>query len=204
MSVARHPRQKEREGVPIEEIMQRYVGRFREKKPDWAAFEDATIEGYKHAQHRFIGAGGVMANAVADVLRSFGVGPTQLPLTPNTIWHLLQGPRTARCGGSRNAALRLRTADPLPGERIRGTGCGIPGEHRTRRIFPDRGIACVCEAAIPHVFGLMSLRGEPAGECGRQLRVDQEPHQVTGSTGWSLWRAAYSSAAAISSGSSSG
>jgi len=26
---------------PIEDIMQKFVGRFREKKPDWAAFEDA-------------------------------------------------------------------------------------------------------------------------------------------------------------------
>ena len=58
MSVARHPRPPELEGVPVEEIMQKYVGRFREKKPDWAAFEDAKIEGYKRAQHRFIGAGG--------------------------------------------------------------------------------------------------------------------------------------------------
>jgi mannose-6-phosphate isomerase-like protein (cupin superfamily) len=58
MSVARHPRPPELEGVPIETIMARYVGRFREKKPDWAAFEDAKIEGYKRAQHRFIGAGG--------------------------------------------------------------------------------------------------------------------------------------------------
>ena len=58
MSVARHPRPPELEGVPIEDIMQKYVGRFREKKPDWAAFEDAKIEGYKRAQHRFIGAGG--------------------------------------------------------------------------------------------------------------------------------------------------
>jgi len=58
MSVARHPRPKELEGVPVEEIMKKYVGRFREKKGDWAAFEDAKIEGYKRAQHRFIGAGG--------------------------------------------------------------------------------------------------------------------------------------------------
>ena len=57
MSVARHPRQKELEGVPIDAIMKRYVGRFKEKKPDWAAFEDAKIEGYRRAQHRFIGAG---------------------------------------------------------------------------------------------------------------------------------------------------
>src|SRR3981081_3279761 len=58
MSVARHPRPPELVGVPIEDIMQKFVGRFREKKPDWAAFEDAKIEGFKRAQHRFIGAGG--------------------------------------------------------------------------------------------------------------------------------------------------
>ena len=58
MAVARHPRPKELVGVPIEEIMNRYVARFRDRKPDWAAFEDAKIEGYKRAQHRFIGAGG--------------------------------------------------------------------------------------------------------------------------------------------------
>jgi oxalate decarboxylase/phosphoglucose isomerase-like protein (cupin superfamily) len=55
---ARHPRPKELEGVPVEEILSKYVGRFRDKKGDWAAFEDAKIEGYKRAQHRFIGAGG--------------------------------------------------------------------------------------------------------------------------------------------------
>src|SRR5260370_12851721 len=53
-----HARGAELVDVSIEEIMQKYVGRFREKKPDWAAFEDAKIEGYKRAQHRFIGAGG--------------------------------------------------------------------------------------------------------------------------------------------------
>ena len=46
------------EGLSLEDIMQRYVGRFGEKRADWAAFEDAKIEGYKRAQHRFIGAGG--------------------------------------------------------------------------------------------------------------------------------------------------
>src|SRR3978361_1165888 len=55
---ARPPRPKDLEGVPLEEIRKKYVGRFREKTPDWAAFEDAKIEGYKRAQHRFIGAGG--------------------------------------------------------------------------------------------------------------------------------------------------
>jgi oxalate decarboxylase/phosphoglucose isomerase-like protein (cupin superfamily) len=58
MAVARHPLPKELVGVPIEAIMDRYVRRFRDRKPDWAAFEDAKIEGFKRAQHRFIGAGG--------------------------------------------------------------------------------------------------------------------------------------------------
>jgi mannose-6-phosphate isomerase-like protein (cupin superfamily) len=57
-SVARHPRPPELVGVPLEEIAERYVARFRDRKADWAAFEDAKIEGYKRAQHRFIGAGG--------------------------------------------------------------------------------------------------------------------------------------------------
>ncbi len=42
----------------LEEIAARYIGRFRDKTADWAAFEDARIEGYRRAQHRFIGAGG--------------------------------------------------------------------------------------------------------------------------------------------------
>jgi mannose-6-phosphate isomerase-like protein (cupin superfamily) len=58
MSTSRHPRAPELAGVSLQDIMDRYVGRFRDKVPDWAAFEDARIEGYKRAQHRFIGAGG--------------------------------------------------------------------------------------------------------------------------------------------------
>lgn len=58
MGVARHPRPKELEGTSIEDLMKTYIARFSEKKPDWTAFEDANIEGFKRAQHRFIGAGG--------------------------------------------------------------------------------------------------------------------------------------------------
>jgi mannose-6-phosphate isomerase-like protein (cupin superfamily) len=57
-SVARHARPPELVDVSLEELAQRYVARFRDRKADWAAFEDAKIEGYKRAQHRFIGAGG--------------------------------------------------------------------------------------------------------------------------------------------------
>jgi hypothetical protein len=58
MATARHARPKELEGVSIDTIIERYVARFADRKADWAAFEDAKIEGFKRAQHRFIGAGG--------------------------------------------------------------------------------------------------------------------------------------------------
>lgn len=58
MAIARHARPKELENASLEEIMARYVARFADRKADWAAFEDAKIEGFKRAQHRFIGAGG--------------------------------------------------------------------------------------------------------------------------------------------------
>jgi mannose-6-phosphate isomerase-like protein (cupin superfamily) len=58
MTAARHPRPAELEGVSLEEIMDRYVARFRDRAPDWEAFEDARYDGRRRAQHRFIGAGG--------------------------------------------------------------------------------------------------------------------------------------------------
>ena len=72
MSVARHPRPPELADMPIEEIMEKHVGRFREKRPDWNAFEDAKIEGYKRAQHRFIGAGGSGKHGDASVIPARG------------------------------------------------------------------------------------------------------------------------------------
>jgi mannose-6-phosphate isomerase-like protein (cupin superfamily) len=58
MAAARHARSKELEDASLEQIMERYVARFADRKADWAAFEDAKIEGFRRAQHRFIGAGG--------------------------------------------------------------------------------------------------------------------------------------------------
>ena len=58
MGVARHAMPAEIAALSLEEIAERYIGRFRDKKGDWAAFEDAKIDGYRRAQHRFIGAGG--------------------------------------------------------------------------------------------------------------------------------------------------
>lgn len=57
MNIARHTRPPELENATLEEIMARYIGRFKDKVPDWDAFADASIEGNRRAQHRFIGAG---------------------------------------------------------------------------------------------------------------------------------------------------
>jgi mannose-6-phosphate isomerase-like protein (cupin superfamily) len=42
-------------GMSLEEICRKYVARFGERKPDWNAFADAAIDGWRRAQHRFIG-----------------------------------------------------------------------------------------------------------------------------------------------------
>jgi mannose-6-phosphate isomerase-like protein (cupin superfamily) len=57
MAVARHPRPPELVDTPIDAIMERFVARFEDRTPDWKAFSDADIDGYRRAQHRFIGAG---------------------------------------------------------------------------------------------------------------------------------------------------
>lgn len=58
MAKARHPMSPEIAALSLAEIAERYIGRFRDKIADWEAFEDAKVEGYRRAQHRFIGAGG--------------------------------------------------------------------------------------------------------------------------------------------------
>ena len=58
MSVARHAQPPEIEELSLEQIAERYVARFKDRTADWEAFEDAKIDGFRRAQHRFIGAGG--------------------------------------------------------------------------------------------------------------------------------------------------
>ena len=65
---ARHPRPPELAEAPLQEIMAKYVAKFSDRKADWAAFEDAKIEGFKRAQHRFIGAGGSGKHGDAAVI----------------------------------------------------------------------------------------------------------------------------------------
>lgn len=41
----------------VHDLITRRVARFVDRRPDWDAFADARVEGYRRAQHRFIGAG---------------------------------------------------------------------------------------------------------------------------------------------------
>jgi mannose-6-phosphate isomerase-like protein (cupin superfamily) len=41
----------------LRELLDRQVARFVDRQGDWDAFADARIEGYRRAQHRFIGSG---------------------------------------------------------------------------------------------------------------------------------------------------
>lgn len=52
---ARHPRHPAVANMSLEEVSRRYLARFADRRPDWNAFADAKIPGYRRAQHRFIG-----------------------------------------------------------------------------------------------------------------------------------------------------
>jgi mannose-6-phosphate isomerase-like protein (cupin superfamily) len=58
MSAPLHAKPPEIANLTVEEIAARYTARFCDRKADWDAFADARIDGFKRAQHRFIGAGG--------------------------------------------------------------------------------------------------------------------------------------------------
>ena len=41
----------------LDDLLAQRVARFVDRTPDWDAFADARVEGYRRAQHRFIGSG---------------------------------------------------------------------------------------------------------------------------------------------------
>jgi mannose-6-phosphate isomerase-like protein (cupin superfamily) len=58
MAETLHHMSSEVAGLSVEQIAERYTARFIDRYADWDAFADARTEGFKRAQHRFIGAGG--------------------------------------------------------------------------------------------------------------------------------------------------
>lgn len=43
--------------MTVHDLVRRRVARFVDRQPDWEAFADARVEGYRRAQHRYIGPG---------------------------------------------------------------------------------------------------------------------------------------------------
>jgi oxalate decarboxylase/phosphoglucose isomerase-like protein (cupin superfamily) len=83
MSIARHSRPDDIANASLEELSDRFIARYRDRKPDWAAFEDAKIEGFKRAQHRFIGAGGSGKHGDTSVIPARGFTLSIMYVEPN-------------------------------------------------------------------------------------------------------------------------
>ncbi len=152
MAIARHARPAELQGSSLEDIMKTHIGRFSEKRADWAAFEDAKTEGYRRAQHRFIGAGGSGKHGDPDVIpaRGFTLSIMYVPPgqgnAPHTheveeVFFVLQG------------YLSVFVEDES-GRRVSRTGAGLfPGHARARQ-------------ARNH--GLCGRRAVPAARCASE------------------------------------
>src|ERR1700694_1889756 len=54
--------------VTAQELIRTQVARFVDRRGDWDAFADARVDGYRRAQHRFIGAGGSGKHDDASVI----------------------------------------------------------------------------------------------------------------------------------------
>ena len=51
--------------MSLEELLDQRVARFVDRVPDWDAFADARVDGYRRAQHRFIGSSGGKADVMS-------------------------------------------------------------------------------------------------------------------------------------------
>src|SRR5919106_3016344 len=56
------------DAMDLDRLLARQVARFIDRVPDWDAFADARVDGYRRAQHRFIGAGGSGKHGDASVI----------------------------------------------------------------------------------------------------------------------------------------
>jgi len=54
----------------LDELLRTHVARFTDRRADWDAFADARVEGFKRAQHRFIGSGASVPHPVPWTLVS--------------------------------------------------------------------------------------------------------------------------------------
>lgn len=66
--------------MTLEALFQRQVARFAERIPDWDAFADARVDGYRRAQRRYLGSGASgKADARAIPAEHFTLSVMQVP-----------------------------------------------------------------------------------------------------------------------------
>lgn len=80
--IARHRRLPELEGVSVDEILSRFVGKFKDKTGDWHAFADADIDGNRRAQYRFVGAGASGKHAAEGIIPAQGFTVSIMEVPP--------------------------------------------------------------------------------------------------------------------------
>ena len=73
--------------MSLEELLDQRVARFVDRVPDWDAFADARVDGYRRAQHRFIGSSGGKADARAIPAEHFTLSIMFLPVRQGNAAH---------------------------------------------------------------------------------------------------------------------
>ena len=71
----------------LDELLEQRVARFVDRVPDWDAFADARVDGYRRAQHRFIGSAGGKHDPRAVPAEHFTVSIMFLPVGQGNAAH---------------------------------------------------------------------------------------------------------------------
>ena len=82
MSKIKHERGPELAGLSNDKLLDKYVQRFDKAVPDWAAFSDAKMEGFRRAQRRYIGGGGSGKHDDPDVIPAANMTLSVMQLPP--------------------------------------------------------------------------------------------------------------------------
>lgn len=82
MQITKHVRPDALKNVPLEELLPQYTAHFKDLRADWAAFPDSKNEGFRRAQHRYIGAGGSGRHNDTDFIPADGFTVSVMYIPP--------------------------------------------------------------------------------------------------------------------------
>ena len=82
MSQIKHERPPEVASLSNDELLERYIQRFSDAKPDWNAFTDANTDGFRRAQRRYIGGGGSGKHDDPDVIPAANMTLSVMQMPP--------------------------------------------------------------------------------------------------------------------------